>query len=176
MDQLDKTWAKIVMKCWNDESFKKRAIANPAEVLKEHGFTTPTPIHYKVVEEKNANETYGYLSLPMTPKASELDKALKMLEEEIRQTKGPGFCHIWSLIIAKSWQDPAFRKRTISNPEEVLKEHGFVSNSKARLKVIEEKAGEHFLHLTLPKKPASTELAEEELRQVGGWCYSCNGI
>ncbi len=46
-----KAWGKIVAKAWSDELFKKRLLADPKTILKEHGFEMPADVTVKVVED-----------------------------------------------------------------------------------------------------------------------------
>ena len=74
---LSEIWAKIVEKCWKDESYKKRVIANPVVALKEAGHKPSPSIKYIVIEEKDS-ELKSYLSLPKKPDSKEMsDDALK---------------------------------------------------------------------------------------------------
>jgi hypothetical protein len=43
--------SQIVAKAWADADFKKRLLAEPAAVLKEHGAVVPASVHVKVVED-----------------------------------------------------------------------------------------------------------------------------
>ena len=52
-------------KAWADDDFKKRVLANPAAVLKEHGVEVPPGVQIRVVEN-----TDQVLHLTMPPKSS----------------------------------------------------------------------------------------------------------
>ena len=78
---LSETWAEIVKKAWQDEGFKRRAIANPAEVLKEHGYDVQHNVQYKVIEERN-DGVHVHLSMPKKPGSKELE------EKELKQISG----------------------------------------------------------------------------------------
>ena len=73
------------------------------------------------------------------------------------------FQKAWGKIVAKAWSDPAFKKRLMENPTEVLKSNGIEIPSGTRV-VIKENTKNEF-HLTLPEKPTG-ELSEEKLREV----------
>ena len=73
-DQQSKQWEQIVVKAWQDEGFKKRLLAEPAAVLKEHGLEVPPGIELRLVED---TEQVLYLTLPAKPRTGELsDEAL----------------------------------------------------------------------------------------------------
>jgi Nitrile hydratase, alpha chain len=74
---------------------------------------------------------------------------------------------VWGRIVARTWQDDAFKQRLLADPAAVLQEHGVRVPPGSKVKVIEDTAQVH--HLTLPRKPdAAAELSEEELAQVVG--------
>ncbi len=79
--RLSEAWAQIVEKCWKDEAFKKRVLANPAQVLKEYGFNTSDRIKYEVIQEKGS-DLKCYLSLPHKRDAKELK------EDDLRNISG----------------------------------------------------------------------------------------
>ena len=63
---------EIIGKCWKDEAFKKRFLADPKAVLAEHGMPVPDGMNIKVVEN---NDTTTYITLsPPPPAADELDE------------------------------------------------------------------------------------------------------
>ena len=43
-------YGEIVAKCWEDEAYKKRFIADPEGVLTDAGFTVEEGVEYKVIE------------------------------------------------------------------------------------------------------------------------------
>jgi hypothetical protein len=51
MEQFQKAWGKVVAKAWSDELFKKRLLADPRTVLKEHGVEVPADVNVKVMED-----------------------------------------------------------------------------------------------------------------------------
>ena len=73
---IGEIWAQIVERCWEDEKFKQRVIANPKEVLREYGFENPN-WKYVVIEEKERGLKY-YLSMPKKPESeSKSEESLK---------------------------------------------------------------------------------------------------
>ena len=65
-------WGQIVSKTWTDESFKKRLLADPATILKEHGLEVPPGVQVKIVE--NTDKVF-HLTLPPKSSAQELSEA-----------------------------------------------------------------------------------------------------
>ncbi len=60
-DPMMKNYAQLIGKAWGDPDFKKRLMANPAQVLKEHGFDVPPGVSVKILE--NDNQTM-YFPIP----------------------------------------------------------------------------------------------------------------
>ncbi len=167
-----KVWAKVVAKCWQDETFKRQVITNPNRALEEQGLKIPTGVRYKVIEEKG-QERHTYIALPKKPRSADLNRHLK----ELNVDSGSSFGKIWSKVIAKSWQEEGFRARVIAEPAKVLAEAGYTFDPATKFKVIEEESiEEHAIHLSLPAKPQKSDLREEELRHLSGaLCASCGG-
>jgi hypothetical protein len=64
MEKFEKVWSQMVAKAWSDELFKKRLLADPAAVLKEHGIAVPAEMAVKVVED---SAKVVHLILPERP-------------------------------------------------------------------------------------------------------------
>lgn len=62
--EVQRKYAHIVAKAWNDEQFKRRLISDPAAVLREEGIDVPDDVEVRVVEN---SERVFYLSLPPKP-------------------------------------------------------------------------------------------------------------
>lgn len=94
-------------------------------------------------------------------------------------------------LIARSWDDEAFKSRLLESPRDVLQEAGIGVRGSAEVRVREQPAGSgdlgqsgvlgqegNVLVLTLPSPPADgadTELADEQLEGVaGGICCCCD--
>jgi hypothetical protein len=65
-------WSQIVAEALQDEDFKNRLLAEPEEVLKEHGMEVPQGIEVRVVE--NSSKVL-YLTLPAQLKEGELSES-----------------------------------------------------------------------------------------------------
>jgi hypothetical protein len=72
----------------------------------------------------------------------------------------------WSQINLRAWKDDTFKRRLIANPNDVLTEMGFSPPRGMQVKVVENT--DSVVHLPLYAKPKSTELSEEDLKQVAG--------
>jgi hypothetical protein len=77
MEELQKAWGKVVARAWSDELFKKRLLADPAVVLKEHGIEVPSEMAVKVMEDSTE---VVHLILPSPP--------AELSEEEMNQVAG----------------------------------------------------------------------------------------
>ena len=64
-------------------------------------------------------------------------------------------------ITAKAWTDADFKKRFLSDPLAVLKEHGLTVPPDIKVKVVEDT--DTLAHIVLAPKPTDKELAEEDL-------------
>jgi hypothetical protein len=71
-------------------------------------------------------------------------------------------------IIAKAWQDDAFKQELMNNPKAVYQsELGQSAPSNLQIQVLEETSDT--VYLVIPQKPqVSEELSEEALEQVAG--------
>jgi len=50
MNEQSKRYQQLIAKCWADEAFKQRLLADPAETLKAEGIEVPTGVRVQVVE------------------------------------------------------------------------------------------------------------------------------
>lgn len=82
------------------------------------------------------------------------------LEREPRQVRR------WGQIVARAWDDDAFRRRLLSEPACVLREEGIDVPPGAGVRVIEGEgadASEEEICFWLPPWPADEDLVEDEL-------------
>jgi hypothetical protein len=63
-EQQCNAWSQIVARAWQEESFKKRLLAEPLAVLKECGVEVPPGIQLRLVEDTNE---ILHLTLPAKP-------------------------------------------------------------------------------------------------------------
>jgi hypothetical protein len=70
----------------------------------------------------------------------------------------------WGQVVAKAWQDAAFKQRLLSDPQGVLQEHGVQVPAGIQVRVVENTA--QVVHLVLPQRPA--DLSAEQLDEVAG--------
>lgn len=70
---------------------------------------------------------------------------------------------VWPKIIAKAWSDPAFKKRLMQNPNEVIESYGLEIPKGKKIVIMEDTKELH--HVTLPEKPTGA-LKEEQLEKV----------
>jgi hypothetical protein len=73
-EQQSKAWGQVVATAWQDEAFKRRLLADPAAVLKEHGIAVGLGVQVKVVEN---TDKVRYLTLPTRPAGELSEEALQ---------------------------------------------------------------------------------------------------
>ena len=76
MNEQAKQYQQIIAKCWADESFKQRLMADPAGTLKQEGMEVPKGMTLHVVE--NTGQVF-HLVIPTRP-TDLSDEALEALE------------------------------------------------------------------------------------------------
>lgn len=81
MTEYVNAYQQIIAKCWADDAFKQRLIADPAAVLRAEGMDLPEGMQIEVRE--NTDQQF-YLVIPPPP--SELS------DEQLDAASG-GFCH-----------------------------------------------------------------------------------
>ncbi|MBK5970280.1 MULTISPECIES: NHLP leader peptide family RiPP precursor [Thiorhodovibrio] len=64
MNDQSKQYQQLIAKCWADEAFKQRLLANPAETLKSEGIEVPEGVRVQAVE--NTAEVFN-LVIPGCP-------------------------------------------------------------------------------------------------------------
>ncbi|HEV3263781.1 MAG TPA: NHLP leader peptide family RiPP precursor [Gemmataceae bacterium] len=86
------------------------------------------------------------------------------LEQEPTQTKR------WAQLVARAWEDEDFKCRLLSEPALVLEEEGIEVPPGREVRVVEDEAeaeADGVVSLTLPEKPSSEDLVEEDLSLPG---------
>ena len=79
---MSEAWRQVVAKAWQDESFKRRLLDDPAAVLKEHGIAVPAGVQVRVVED---TDQVRHLTLPVRTSDSQIS------EEELVQVAGGAY-------------------------------------------------------------------------------------
>ena len=74
--------------------------------------------------------------------------------------------NLWEKVIAKAWQDNAFKEQLKANPVAVLRDQGIDIPHSVQIRVLED--SERVVHLTLPARPPERELSDEDLDAVAG--------
>ena len=75
-------------------------------------------------------------------------------------------------VVAKAWQDEAFKQRLLNDPHGVLLEHGVQVPAGAQVRVVENTDEAH--HLVLPQPPR--DLSIEQLDAIAGGGGACSLI
>ncbi|MBS0650973.1 MAG: NHLP leader peptide family RiPP precursor [Verrucomicrobia bacterium] len=81
------------------------------------------------------------------------------------------FHKAWSKMIAKAWNDPAFKEKLMKTPLAVFKEEGIQIPEGIQFKVDENT--HKVIHLTIPEKPQGN-LSESQLKDVAAGVSGVN--
>ena len=87
---------------------------------------------------------------------------------------------LWSQIVARAWCDKGLMKRLLSDPRDVLSEHGLEVPEGTEVKVeagpeVKVEGGDRVRHFVLPVRPPD-ELTDEDLEgRAVAWCGWCGG-
>ncbi|HXE72790.1 MAG TPA: NHLP leader peptide family RiPP precursor [Candidatus Nitrosotenuis sp.] len=79
-----KNWSRLVAKVWSDEGLKKRLMADPKTVLREHGIQIPAGMNVTVHEN---SPSQLHIALPARPGAD-----TELAEHELEAVSGGGCC------------------------------------------------------------------------------------
>jgi hypothetical protein len=91
----------------------------------------------------------------------------------IDQSQTQPFLKQYQQLVARTWDDPAFKARLLAEPTRTLAEQGIQFPPGVEVRMVENT--DRVLHLTLPPAPAE-ELSDEQLDAVaaGEWrIFSC---
>ncbi len=158
----DKGHAMVIARCWRDETFKDRFIADPQTIFIEHGLRVPAGLDIEVVQN---TDKLVHITLPAL-----LDDGEEVSEEELIDaawgiapcSRGymyisgfTFFLHVTSLteLIFAIRQDTVLRERLLSDPREILEEYYMKVPDEMTAKVVENT--EHCVHVTIPCPPSS---------------------
>jgi hypothetical protein len=70
----ERSFGKVIGQAWSDEDFKRKLVANPAQVLRDHGLPIPDGVDIKVVEDTPMRRTLVIPPAPSELSDQELDK------------------------------------------------------------------------------------------------------
>jgi len=70
-----------------------------------------------------------------------------------------GWVEAWEPIVGRAWDDEQFKKRLLTEPSAIFKEHGVETAPGVKLKVLENT--ESIIHLTVPTNPEMDVTREE---------------
>ncbi len=74
----ERQWAKVIAMAWLDESFKKRLLADPTTVLKEHGIEFPQGLKVNLLEGRP-----GEINVTLPPRPDSTSGSVEELEEKL---------------------------------------------------------------------------------------------
>ncbi len=150
MSEKNASIRQVISKCWQDEAFKERLMANPDAVLKAEGVSVPDGVTVSVTERSDRSWT---LVIPERPDELSAD------EEAGMQQQSP-----MGRIIARCWDDDAFKQKLKAEPIATLKAEGVPVPEGVSVSVADNSS--KAWTLVIPERPE--ELGEEELEQVAG--------
>jgi Nitrile hydratase, alpha chain len=158
-------WEPIVGRAWTDEAFKRRLLADPAGVLKEHGVKTSPGVKINVVEN---DDRLIHLTIPTKPDRRHTREEIdQMVDEKLMEHE------LWGAeaiqLTVEAAHDETLKKRLLADPVRVLQQAGLEVPSGIQIKVIENTETQY--SLTLPAKPVDVEpadLSDEDLARVVG--------
>src|SRR5262245_33794535 len=84
----------------------------------------------------------------------------RSMTQESQQEQGRRY----GQVVAKAWQDEAFKQRLLRDPQSVLQEYGIQVPAGTQVRVVENT--DQVVHLALPQKPR--HLSDEQLDRVAG--------
>ena len=87
MNDQSEQYQQLIAKCWADEAFKQRLLADPAETLKAEGLEVPAGVRVQVVEN-----TAGMFTLVIPA------RAMALSDEELGSLAGG-----WINAISAAW-------------------------------------------------------------------------
>jgi hypothetical protein len=73
-DEQDKKMSQLVAKCWADDGFKRKFMADPDAVLKAEGIMVPAGVSVKAVEDTDTKLHFVIPAKPADLTDEELDK------------------------------------------------------------------------------------------------------
>jgi hypothetical protein len=138
---------------WSDASLKSRLLSNPKPVLREFGLQIPDSVSIQIHEN---TPTLINAVLPIAPPKN-TSFAMNAADPVAR-------------IIEQAWQDPAFKKKLLSDPKEAAAQSGLRLPESMQVKVWEDTPTVN--HLVLPLNPAESELSDADLEAVAGGSLS----
>ena len=87
-EEQGKKISQLIAKCWSDESFKQKFIADPAAIFKAEGVAVPAGLSIKAVEDTDI-----VLHFVIPPKPAELsDEELDKVAGGFTECQGPCKC------------------------------------------------------------------------------------
>ena len=79
---------------------------------------------------------------------------------------------VYGKVIARSWDDDAYKAQLLSDPRTVLSEAGIDVPDDVDVTISEQQPGQ--VHFVLPAKPVEGEISDQALQTVaGGFCCCC---
>jgi hypothetical protein len=73
-DEQGKKVSQVIAKCWADEAFKRKLLADPAATLKAEGVEVPAGVSIKALAD---DDKVRHLVIPARPTGSLSDEALE---------------------------------------------------------------------------------------------------
>jgi len=87
----------------------------------------------------------------------------------VSENQAENFRAGYAKVVARAWNDEAFKARLLSDPRAVLTEAGVEVPAGVTVKAVENT--KDTLNLVVPQAPAEGEISDEDLERVSGGFY-----
>ncbi len=160
--------ASIIKKCWQDEQYKARFLANPTETFKKEmasidsSAKVPAGFEVRVLQETDTQLYLVVTGEPTHGASPALNERSTRLDFE-------------AALVQKAWDDAAFKRTLLADPKAAYEaqlgtiKKGAKLPDAIKVKAVEE--AQAFIYLRIPQRPthlAGVELNDAELEQVAG--------
>jgi hypothetical protein len=93
MNARENPMQKIITRCWEDEAFKQKLMADPNGVLMAEGVPVPEGITVKVLEDTDSLRNF------VIPR-----RITELSDEEVDRVSGGGWCAV-ACSVTETWHD-----------------------------------------------------------------------
>lgn len=83
--ELQAVWRSVIARAWSDDTFKRRLLDNPNDVMRESGLALPDGVNFVVVEDEPSRI---HLVLPVRPELQTSELRSSDADTEVQQLAG----------------------------------------------------------------------------------------